>query len=430
MNPRDTHACDEYNALSRRGFLSLTGGAALLGLTDTAWLPRIAMARQHRSTMRDVIVSIYLRGGADGLTLCVPHAESAYYTARPTLAVPPPNSPNAFRCYDLDGFFGFPPPMQGLLPAFLDGRLLVVHGCGSTDPSRSHFDSQRFMETGKPRDPDLTTGWLGRHLASVDPVDPLAPLRAVGITAGLQHSLAGAPATLPIPDLDKFGVGGAASSLSAREGVLRDLYLSTGEPLLASALTTLNTIGLLDAINFASYAPAAGAVYPTASFGYGLKTAAALIKAQIGVEAVALDLGGWDTHSAQGVTSGSMFNLMTTLADGLGAFYKDLFYGGGPSVTVVVMSEFGRRLVENGTLGTDHGHGNVMLVMGSCVTGGRVLANWQGLAPAQLFEGKDLAVTIDYRDILAEIVRVRLGNDQVGTVFPDYTPVERGVLSC
>jgi len=407
--------------------MAATGGSAV-ALSLPAWLPRVALAQDYCSN-RDIIVSIFLRGAADGLTLCPPHTEDAYYTMRPTINVPRPDSGSPFAAIDLDGQFGFPQTLAGLLPAYASGHLLVVHACGSTDPSRSHFDAQRFMEVGKPADPALFTGWLGRHLAVAPPHKPNATLRGVGIGYGLQRTLQGAPLSLPVPDLDTFGLTGAVGSTAARAAVIQSAYALVDDPLRSAAQTTQATIDLLNTINFAGYLPAGGAVYPTGSFGYAMKTTAALIKADIGVEAISIDVSGWDTHNNQGSTAGTMATLMTALGNGLGAFHADIFAGNGRNVTTVVMSEFGRRPLENGSLGSDHGHGNVMFVMGPGIAGGRVLTQWPGMAPGQLFEGRDLQVTIDFRDILGEIVQHRLGNPNLGVVFPDYVPTFRGVTS-
>lgn len=427
--PNDPLACPEYNRLSRRLFLQCAGGAAIAA-SAPAWLPRVALARDARLSQRDVIVSIYLRGAADGLSMVPPWGESRYYEARPTLAIPRPDSTSSNRAINLDGFFGLAPAMAPLMPAYNDGNLLFVHACGSRDPSRSHFEAQAFMETGEPGNLLVSTGWLGRHLASVSPAVAGAPLRGVGLSHGLQLTLAGGPRTLPIPSLANFDLAGSASTMSARRAALGDMYASEPDPLGAAGINTLQTIDLLNAIDFAGYQPVAGVAYPAGSFGVALKSAAALIKAQVGVEAIALDLGGWDTHISQGSTSGALATLMGTLASGLAAFYTDVIASNAPSTTVVCMSEFGRRLVENGSRGTDHGHGNVMTIMGKCVAGGRVDAIWPGLATEQLFERRDLEVTTDYRDVLAEIIRDRLGNSNLSAVFPNFTPTPVGVLRC
>lgn len=422
--------CAEYAELSRRRFMARSAAAAAIAAVTPAWLPRVSFARDYRSSQRDVVLSIFLRGAADGLSICPPHGDSYYYANRPTQAIPRPDSGSANRAINLDGYFGLAAPLAPLMPAYQNGHLLIVHAAGSTDPTRSHFDAQHFMEVGRADDISLGTGWLGRHLASIAPAQQGALLRGVGIADGLQLTLLGAPRTLPISDLDGFGLSGNAQTTDIRTAAIRDMYMSAANPLRTSGINTLSTVTLLDQINFAGYVPAGGAQYPSGDFGNSLKATAALVRAQVGIEAVAIDSVGWDTHAGQGTLSGTLSVLMSNLAAGLAAFYTDVIANDGPGVTIVCMSEFGRRLEENSSQGTDHGHGNAMLVLGRCIAGGRVLTQWPGLAPENLFEGMDLDVTIDYRDVLAEIVQRRLGNGQLETVFPGYSPLFRGVTSC
>lgn len=429
-NSHDDCGCNEYNELSRRQFMA--GAAALSGTLISPlfpeWLPKVVLAESASST-RDVIVSIFLRGGADGLTLCVPFFDDNYYAGRPAIAIPRPDSSQANRAIPLTNQFGFPQAMAGLLPAYQAGNLLIVHATGSVDPSRSHFDAQRFMEVGKPRDPSVVTGWLGRHLASVPPLRSTAPLRALGLSSGLQKTLVGAPKALPIPDPRTFAIAGSTTTRDERAAWLREDFRAGPEPVSSAALDALNTIELLQLIDFNGYRPAGGATYPTTGFGRGMRSAAALIKADIGVEAIQIDLGGWDTHSNQDPLAGSMFRTMQDLSNSLGAFHADVVGSGFPqNVTTVVMSEFGRNVRQNGSLGTDHGRGNCMFAMGRNIAGGRVLVNnWPGLARENLENGQDLRVTLDHRDILAEIVRDRLGNSNLPVVFPGYAPTFRGV---
>jgi uncharacterized protein (DUF1501 family) len=305
--------------------------------------------------------------------------------------------------------------------------LLIVHACGSPDDSRSHFQSMTVMETGKELDAALFTGWLGRHLASTDAANPNAILRAVGINDALQRSLSGSPLALPIPDLADFGLDGWEVTMQERLQTLGASYAQGPSALRATAANTITTINLLDAIDFGGYQPGGGAAYPDTYFGYSMKSAAALIKADLGVEAIAVDLDGWDTHDDQGPREGWMAELMTELGDSLGAFHADLSAATGKNFVVVVISEFGRVVMENASQGTDHGHGGALLVLGNHIAGGRVLADWPGLGQGDLFQGQDLDTTIDYRDILAEIVQYRLGNPALSTVFPEYTPILRGV---
>jgi uncharacterized protein (DUF1501 family) len=418
----DCHACNEYNQLSRRRFLAWSGAASAAAALAPAWLPRITFARDYISG-RDVIVSIYLRGGCDGLSMCPPFGDPAYYTLRPTLAVLPPDA-TTNPAIDLNGYFGLPPAMAALLEPYQAGRLLVIHATGSTDSSRSHFDAQRYMEVGKPGDSTLFTGWLGRHLLTANPADPTAPVRSIGIGYQLQTQLLGGPKSLPVPDLNSYGMTGPSSTRPARLSYLNSIYSGVLDPVRSAALNTYNTVALLNSVGFATYAPAGGAVYGTSTLHKQLKSTAALIKADVGVEAVAIDKSGWDTHSAQGVFVGTMANNMTDLATGLLAFYRDVI-AQGQNVTVVIMSEFGRRAAENASFGTDHGHGNVMFAMGNHIAGGRVLTQWPTLG--SLYQNLDLQVTIDFRDILAEIVQNRLANLNLPAVFPGYTPTLRGV---
>jgi uncharacterized protein (DUF1501 family) len=426
--------CEEYNELSRRQFLARSAGVSAAALFP-AWLPKIVMAKNFSSS-RDIIVSVFQRGGADGLSIAVPFADNNYYSARPTIGIPRPDSTAATRGVNLDGFFMFPQAMAGgtpagtggLMPAFQGQDLLIVHATGQLNVSRSHFDAQRYMEVGKPVDPSLVTGWLGRHLASIPPLNPAAPLRGIGISNGLQKTLVGAPLTLPIADPTNYTIGGSSTTQAARVGFLQGDYTGADEPVGSSALSATNTIGLLKSVNFAGYVPANGAVYPNNSgFARALRSVAVLIKNNVGIEAAQVDIGNWDTHSDQDPIAGSMAKTMSDFSNSLGAFYADVIAAGFP-VTVVVVSEFGRNVRENGSAGTDHGRGTTMFAMGKGIAGGRVLTkNWPGLAKENLEAGQDLKVTVDYRDILSEIVQNRLGNPNLGFVFPSWTPTTLGV---
>ena len=418
--------CEEYNSLSRRGFV----GAAATFMAATslpAWLPKVVLAQS--ATSRDIIVSVFLRGGADGLSMVYPFTDTNYYAGRPSIAIPRPDSSLANRGVALNGQFAISAAMSALVPAFQAGNLLVVHGAGLVYNTRSHFDAQKFIEVGKAQDPNLVTGWLGRHLATSTPMRSNAPLRALGLSQGLPRTLVGAPLTLPIPLPANVSLGGSTATRAERSAWLRSDYVEMESSIGTPALDALNTISLLNAIDFNGYRPAGGAVYPNTGFGRGMRSAAALIKADIGIEAIQLDIGGWDTHSAQAPLAGSMSRTMADLANTLAAFHADALTGGVKyNVTVVVISEFGRNVRENGSQGTDHGRGSCMFVMGPGIAGGRVLTNnWVPLARENLESGQDLKVTIDHRDVLAEIVSRRLGNTNLGVVFPSYVPTVRGV---
>ena len=425
---QDTTGCAEYRALSRRQFVGGAGTAFAAAALHPAWLPKVVLASTYVST-RDVMVSVFQRGGADGMSVCVPFGDPNYYTLRPTIAIPRPDATTpATRGIALDNFFAFPQAMAALVPAYLNADLLVLHAIGQTNNSRSHFDAQRYMEVGKPADPSLVTGWLGRHLASAPPINPAAPLRGIGISAGLQKTLVGGPKTLPISSPSTFSIGGSTTTQAARVAALQSDYAVADEPLRSSALDAVNTLNLLKSVNFSGYVPANGAVYPTSSFGNALKAVAVLIKADIGLEAAQVDVGGWDTHSAQDPVAGSMSVTMRDFANALGAFHADVIAPAMIGVTVISMSEFGRNAKENGSAGTDHGRASAMLAIGKGIAGGRVVTNgWPGLAAANLENGQDLKVTLDYRDVLAEIVQKRLGNTNLDYIFPTWTPTFRGV---
>lgn len=426
MHSCKQRGCNEYHNLSRRQFIGVSAATAA-AVGAPMWLPRVAYA--GTPTDRDVIITIFLRGGADGLTMCCPHGDNGYYKRRPTLNIPRPDSGSPDACTDLDGFFGIPKPMKNLKQAYNQGDLLFVHATGSKDESRSHFQAEYVMEIGKPLDPSLFTGWLGRHLMTSAPTDPNAVLRAIGISSALQRSLSGGPLALPIPNLSDFGIEGWYATVEERMAALGAMYAEGPVELRVTAENTITTFNLLQAIDFESYTPSNDAEYPDTWFGYSMKTSAALIKSGFGIEAIAADLGGWDTHADQQPRQGYMADLMQELADTLGAFHADMKGDSSKNYVIVVMSEFGRIVWENGTNGTDHGFGGVMMLLGNNIDGGRVLTDWPGLDEDDLFQGQDLAITIDYRDILAEIVQYRLGNSNLTEVFPDYTPIFRGVTA-
>jgi uncharacterized protein (DUF1501 family) len=424
--------CQEYNELSRRQFLGSAIGLSAAALHPD-WLPKIVMAKSFASN-RDIIVSVFMRGGSDGLSLVVPYADNNYYTSRPSIRIPRPGDTGGGT--DLDGFFELSPAMAGLYPAFKATDLVIVHGAGQMYVSRSHFDAQRYMEVGKPADTTIISGWLGRHLASIPPLVPTAALRAIGIANGLQKTLVPPPVitnglydtnTLPIADPTNYTIGGSSTTQAARMNFLKADYGAGDEPLRSEALSATATVDLLKSIPFSTYKPANGVVYPTSSFGRSLRSVAAIITNNIGIEAAQVDLGGWDTHSAQDPNGGSMFRTMQDFSNSLAAFYGDII-ATNANVTLVAFSEFGRNVRENGSNGTDHGRAAALFAMGKGIKGGRVITkNWQPLARENLEAGQDLRVTIDYKDILAEIVQNRLGNPNLGYVFPTWTPTMLGV---
>jgi uncharacterized protein (DUF1501 family) len=407
--------------VTRRAVLQ---GVRHLGALWPRTMPRLAFG--PAGPAGDVLVCIFLRGGADGLNIIVPHGDATYYALRPTIGIPRPDDAKAdakARALPLDGFFGGHPALGPLLPLFRAGLLTAVHAVGSPDPTRSHFDAMDFMERGVPGDNTLSSGWLGRHLASLDTGNQ-SPLRGLGWGDSVQDSLHGFANVVAFNSIADYHLQGRDGATDAMAAALTALYAADGSGLRDLAARTQATIDLLAKLNIDQYQPAHGASYDQDDgFAQSMKQTAALIKAQLGLEVAAIDLGGWDTHEKQ---APDLASALTSLARGLAAFATDMGDGMG-HVTVLAMSEFGRRVQENASAGTDHGHGNVMLVMGGHVAAQPVIAHWPGLKDEQLDDG-DLAITTDYRDVLAELVTQRLRNPHLDAVFPQYAPKSVGVV--
>lgn len=386
------------------------------------WMPRLSFAPRNTAPRGDTLVVVFLRGAADVLNMVVPHGEDAYYALRPTLGISRPDDGRKMkeeRVIDLDGFFGFHPSMSPLLETWQSRQLAIIHACGAPDESRSHFKAMELMERGVDNERGPASGWIGRHLATLNTGNP-SPLRAVGMGARPQRSLSGAVPVSALRSIVDFHLGGDQRALQQMRAALN--YVYQGDELGQDTLSIMDTLQKLDPFQYKS-----AVVYPDTEFGLALKQTAMLIKAEVGLEVSAIDLGGWDTHFAQGAARGLMPNLMKDLAEGLSAFHADMFEHMG-KITSVTMSEFGRRTYENGSLGTDHGHGSMMMVLGGNVDGGKVHGKWPGLGEGQLIGPGDLAVTTDYRDVLSEILVKRLNNPAVTDVFPEFQPEQRNIL--
>jgi len=367
------------------------------------WLkPGFAQARASRK----VLVAILQRGAADGLNIVAPFFDKRYYQLRPSIAVQMPGQQPGIGGIDLDGKFAFHQVLQPLKQLWDARQLAIVHAAGSPDTSRSHFDAQAFMESGT-AGKTTEDGWLNRALPRVSP--NTSPLRGVAVGTTLPRALRGERSTVAVDDLAKFQIGGGTSP------ILERLYARASDPQLkGQAGGMFDAIKRIESIRQQPYTPTNGVFYQ-GPFGTRLQQLARLIKSDVGVEVAFVDLDGWDHHANEG---GQLGNVLGEFGRGLSAFARDL--GDRMSdVVVVTMSEFGRTAAENGNAGTDHGHGGVMMVLGGPVKGGAIYGTWPGLEPEQLFEGRDLAVTTDYRDVLAELVRVHLGQNPE-QVFPDY----------
>jgi uncharacterized protein (DUF1501 family) len=405
--------------LSRRDFLKLSAamGGFALAPAMPAWVPRMSFAPQGVEPAGDILVVVFLRGAIDGLNAVVPHAESRYYDLRPELAIPEPKSGDDQSAIDLDGFFSFHPSLRPLKDMFDDKSLAIVHAVGSHDPTHSHFDAMDYMERGTPGEKTTTTGWLSRHLQSAPWLND-SPFRAIGMGGVAQASLRGPVPITTLTSIADFHLQGRTEDLVQIQQNLASLY-SLGSTFDNTALETFAAVDVLDQIDVTTYTPEGGAEYAESDFSMALQQVAQIVKAEIGMEVACIDLGGWDTHNAQGVLDGTMPSLLSELATGMEAFYKDL--GDlAKRVTLVTMSEFGRRAYENGSGGTDHGHGGLIFLLGGNVNGGKVYGDWPGLAEENLYGPGDLAVTTDFRDVLSEILLKRLANPNQADVFPNY----------
>jgi uncharacterized protein (DUF1501 family) len=401
---------------TRRGFLK-NGALALVGTaTIPSFLTRAVMAQATAaSASRKKLVVIFQRGAADGLNIVIPHAEPSYFKMRPTIAVPQQ------QILDLDGFFGLHPAMASLKPLWDAKHLAIVHAAGSPDMTRSHFDAQDYMESGTPGIKATEDGWLNRALQAEDERRRATetPFRAVALTAEMPRTLEGRVRALALNNVRDFHVGGARTPANARfANSFEGLYDESSDSALRGAgREVFEAAKMLQATDPARYTPAAGAEYPKGGFGDSMKQIAQLLKADLGVEAAFADIGGWDHHQNEGSVDGQLAGRLREFSESLSAFWMDMGTQ-AEDVVVVTMSEFGRTARENGTRGTDHGHANVMFVMGGPVKGGRVYGRWPGLAPEQLNEGRDLEVTTDFRQVLAEAAFKQVGARDLNLTFP------------
>ncbi len=387
----------------RRDFLKLAGAAAAVAATQ----PRLAFA-QDASGARDTLVVVFLRGGMDGLNVVVPHADPDYYRLRPRIAIPRPGTGSG-AAIDLDGRFGLHPALSPLQPLFASGKLALVHAVGLDQASRSHFECQDRVERASLETPSLTDGWVNRHL---DVVSNGNPFQGMAVGKSVPSSFRGLQPVIGIQSIESFATDTNSQRPDQREATLAGLY-ADASPQSLNAMSTLDALGVLRAANAANAPVQNGAQYPATAFGEQMANVARLIKAEIGLEVVGVDLGGWDHHNAE---AAQLQSLLDELARSLAAFDADLGTRMG-SVNVLTMTEFGRRAGENGSLGTDHGAASAMFVLGGGVVGGRVFGDFPGLAASQLVQG-DLDVTLDYRTVLAEALSKRMGDSEVSTVFP------------
>jgi uncharacterized protein (DUF1501 family) len=415
--------------MERRAFVK-SGALALvtMGLSPS-FLRRTAFGMElFNAPKGKVLICLFQRGAADALNIVVPHGERAYYAMRPSIAIPQPSRNVANGAIDLDGFFGLHPALAPLKPLYDRGLLAPVHAVGSPSTTRSHFDAQDYMETGTPDIKGTTDGWLNRYLAVKGTCDECnlakTPFRAVALTPQTPRILEGPSATVAMNSLDEFSVRATGNSAERLEALYRtgsaDLVHGTGAEM-------FDAVKMLRSANPRKYLPQNGAQYPRSQFGQRLLQIAQLIKANVGLEIAFADVGGWDTHVNQGSSTGQLAQRLDDFSRSIAALVSDLG-DRMDDVVIMTMSEFGRMARENGNRGTDHGHAGALFVIGGHVKGGKVHGKWPGLEQEQLYEGRDLALTTDFRSVFAEVVSDHLGARALDRIFPGFAASPRDFL--
>ena len=409
--------------MQRRAFVK-SGAIALvtLGLSPS-FLRRTAFGAQLKPAPKGkTLICLFQRGAADALNMVVPHGDKSYYGLRPSIAIPRPSglsrtiSENA--AIDLDGFFGLHPSLASFKPLYDRGILAPVHAVGSPSATRSHFDAQDYMETGTPDVKGTQDGWLNRYLAVRGTCDECkaSPFRAVSLTQQTPRIMEGPSEVVAMNNLNEFTVRASGSQAERLEALYRtgsaDLVHGTGAEM-------FEAVKMLKAANPQKYAPRNGAEYPRSQFGQRLLQIAQLVKADVGLEIAFADVGGWDTHVNQGGATGQLAARLDDFSKSVAALVTDLD-DRMDDVLILTMSEFGRMARENGNRGTDHGHAGALFVIGGDVKGGKVHGKWPGLETEQLYEGRDLALTTDFRSVFSEVTARHLGATKVEAIFPGF----------
>jgi uncharacterized protein (DUF1501 family) len=414
--------CTENRQLTRRGFLgraaAVGAGVALTGLAGEGLSTRLAFAAPATYT-GDTLVVLSLRGGFDGLSVVVPAGDPEYYLARPGIGVP------QSQLLGRDGIFGLHPALAPLLPFWTAGQLAAVQAVGQADPTRSHFAALEEMERAAPGT-SLRTGWIDRMLGVQGVTGVFGGVAVGGALA--PRSMGGPTPDLAVGSIDGFELHGESTG-DPFAATLRRLYADVPAVVATPALGTLDAVGITTSMKAAGYTPGNGAVYPDTPLAGALRDVARLIRAQVGLRVACVDYGDWDMHQGLGTAQPGqwMHDHLGGMAAAVAAFATDLGTTGMAGVTLLTLSEFGRRVGENASGGVDHGHGNAVLMLGGGVVGGKVYGDWPGLAPANLDDG-DLRGTTDYRQVLGEVLQQRCGLGSVAGVFPGITPGRTGVV--
>jgi uncharacterized protein (DUF1501 family) len=411
--------------VTRRVFLKSTG-LAVASLGTLTAMPKFLLRASTldksvdagSTSQRKILIAIFQRGASDGLNIVVPFGEKNYYQMRPTIAIPEPRSGDSTTAIDLDGFFGLHPSLGSFKALYDAGHLAIIHAAGSPDNTRSHFDAQDFMESATPGLKSTPDGWLNRILQA-QPVPQSTPFRGVALCPQMPRSLYGPAPAVAITNLKDFGIRAGRFSDQMTEAFELLYGNSPGDKVRATGAESFEAVEFLKTMNPLQFLPENGATYPNGPFGNALKQIVQLIKANVGLEVAFTDIGGWDHHAGEGNAQGQLANRLKEFSDGLVALFTDLG-DRMEDVVVLTMSEFGRTAHENGNRGTDHGHANCMFALGGPVNGGRVFGQWPGLKNESLYEGRDLALTTDFRDVFSEVVYKHLGCKNLTRVFPGY----------
>jgi uncharacterized protein (DUF1501 family) len=425
--------------MNRRFFLK-SSGIALASIGAATMSPSFltrAMAQTNGKGRRKILIAIFQRGAMDGLSAVIPYGETEYYNLRSAIALPRPggassanpvssgaSQPNQSPAIDLDGFFALHPALSTFKPIYDSGQLAVIHAAGSPNSTRSHFDAQDYMESATPGMKGTSDGWLNRYLQSKSQSEgggsQASPFRGVAMGPTLPRVMQGKASAIAMNSINDFALRAGGANGQAVQGGFEAMYAQTvNDALRGAGKETFDAMKLLKQVNPAQYKPSPDAAYPRGPFGDRLRQVAQLIKSDIGLEVAFTDIGGWDTHTNQGSSQGQLATRLTEFSQGLSALYSDLKER-ADEVVILTMTEFGRTARENGNRGTDHGHASVIFALGGPVKGGKVYGKWPGLKSHQLNEGRDLAVTTDFRDVFAEIAKNHLGATDLDGLFPGY----------
>jgi uncharacterized protein (DUF1501 family) len=406
--------------MQRRIFLK-QGAFALvtMGLSPT-FLRRTVLGMDLPNVAKGkILVCLFQRGAADALNVVVPFGEDEYYKIRPRIAIPRPTSGSKDAAIDLDGFFGLHPSLSSLEPLYKRGLLAPIHAVGSPSSTRSHFDAQDYMESGTPDIKGTSDGWLNRYLATCGTCEAhKSPFRGVSFASQTPRIMQGQSETVAMNSIEEFSVRATGTQVQR----LESLYRTGSADLVHGAGTEMfDAVKMLKSANPAQYSAQNGATYPNSQFAQRMKQIAQLIRSNVGLEVAFADIGGWDTHANQGAATGQLAGRLTEFGPAISAFVQDMG-DRMEDIVILSMTEFGRTAHENGNGGTDHGHAGSMFVVGGPVKGGKVYGRWPGLAREQLNEGRDLALTTDFRTVFSEVVAKHLGAASTDSLFPGFKP--------